>query len=111
MHNYVHFSSACKGLLSEFQKGGNRTLLDVVEGITLTSHAGSDRKIEKTTIYSRYPSRSSGGYVHFSTKLRDMYPNFDDMIEFAAKLTSRGEYEHDIEILMDPDFELTYLNQ
>jgi hypothetical protein len=29
-NNYVHFSCACKGLLSEFQKGGTRTLLEVV---------------------------------------------------------------------------------
>ena len=97
-------------MLSEFQKGGSRSLREAVEGIVLTSHAGSSRSIEKATIYARYPSSASGGYVHLQTALRDMYPNYDDMVEFAQRLTPPGEYEEDIALLLNAETELMYMN-
>ena len=111
IQNYVHFSSACKGMLSEFQKGGDRTLLDVIEGIALTSHAGNARLMEKATVFARYPMSASGGFLHLKTKLNVIYPNYEDMIEFARKLTRPGEYEDDILLLLDPDSVLTYANE
>jgi hypothetical protein len=47
--NYVHFSSACKGFLSQMQIGGNLTLEDVVMSIQMTSHLGTDRALERVT--------------------------------------------------------------
>jgi hypothetical protein len=101
-NNYVHFSSACKGLLSEFQKGGTRTLLEVVQGIALTSHAGSARSNETTVIYARHPSSASGGYVHLHTKLNEMFPKYDDMIEFSGKFTCPEEHRKNLATLL-PD--------
>ena len=97
-------------MLSEFQKGGMRSLRDVIEGIVLTSHTGSLSSVEKATIYARYPSSVSGGYVHLHTALRDMYPNYDEMVEFAQILSPPGEYEKYIALLMNAETELMYMS-
>ena len=99
-------------MLSEFQKGGMRSLRDVIEGIVLTTHTGSSSSVEKATIYARYPSSVSGGYVHLHTALSDicMYPNYADMADFARRLAPSGEYEDDIAGLLNPNIELVYMN-
>jgi hypothetical protein len=107
----VHFSAACKGMLSEFQKGGSRTLHEVVSGIRLTSHVGRERTIDQATIFARYPASALGGCVHLQSTLKEMYPNYNDMIAFAATLTKSGEYECDIELLLDPESEIEYCKE
>ena len=100
--NYVHFSSACKGFLSQMQLGGSISLAEVVTSIVMTTHTGSARRREQVMSYARNPDREYSGTQLARRSMVEFFPNYDAMVAIAQKYTDPDTYAADIEYLLDP---------
>ena len=104
--NYVHFSSACKGFLSQMQLGGTLTLEDVVTSIQMTSHLGTVRALERVVSYARNPNRAHSGSQLARRTMIEFFPNYNAMVAIAKDFTDPETYATDIEYLLDPSNDL-----
>ena len=100
--NYVHFSSACKGFLSQMQLGGSRSLEEVVMSIQMTSHIGTARALEGVASYARNPDRAHSGSELARRSMVEFFPKYDAMVTIAKDFTDPETYATDIEYLLDP---------